>query len=49
MARNGAAGGAVVTSAERAEGHEAMDEDEIPRTTGLLSRTLETLEDIGLS
>ena len=30
MARNGAAGGAVVTSAERAEGHEAIHEDEIP-------------------
>ena len=30
MASNGAAGGAVVTSAERTEGHEAMDEDVIP-------------------
>jgi len=34
MSRQGAAGGAAATSAERTEGHEAMDdsEDEIPDT-----------------
>ncbi len=45
MASNGGAGGAVVTSEERAEGHEARV---LRRVTGLLLRTLETLEDIGL-
>ncbi len=35
MSRQGAAGGATATSAERTEGHEAMDdsEDEIPDTS----------------